>query len=182
MALARFAHANGAPAPMPRFDAQFSTLQRASGSVGLLTPQTYMNDSGRSVSLLRDAYPDLPLSGIVIVHDDLDLPLGRIRLRGRGGDGGQRGLGDILSVLGTREVARLRIGIGRPPQDVSVRDHVLSDFSAEERLTLGESLDRAAQALLVWMERGLDHAMDAFNAAALPTANAAAANGDAESS
>ena len=128
----------------------------------LAKPQTYMNLSGQSVQGLTRFYK-LPLSNVMILSDDLDLPFGTIRIRASGGPGGQRGLGNILEKLGTKDVPRLRLGIGRPPGRMDPAAYVLQDFSREELKSLSEILDRGADAALEFVVNGLTSAMNKFN-------------------
>lgn len=136
--------------------------QFAGKKVILAKPQTYMNLSGQSVgSLVR--YYKVPYDHLLVAHDDLDLPLGTIRLRPGGGSGGQKGVSSIIQQLGTQNFPRLRIGIGRPPGRMDAAAYVLQDFNQEERDLLPEVLDRAAKAVLVFIENGLEMAMNQFN-------------------
>jgi peptidyl-tRNA hydrolase, PTH1 family len=128
----------------------------------LAKPQTYMNLSGQSVQGLLRFYK-LPLEQLLVAHDDLDLPFGNLRLRPGGGPGGQNGVGSIIQHLGTQEFARLRIGIDRPPGRMDPVDYVLQDFSSKDLIAVSQTLDRAADAALTWVDDGLDKAMNRFN-------------------
>ncbi len=128
----------------------------------LAKPQTYMNLSGQSVQGLAHFYK-IPLTNLLVLSDDLDLPFGTIRIRARGGPGGQRGMSSIIERLGTQEFPRLRIGIGRPPGRMDPADYVLQDFSEEEMKSLSEILDHAADAALEFVIHGLNAAMNKFN-------------------
>jgi PTH1 family peptidyl-tRNA hydrolase len=128
----------------------------------LAKPQTYMNLSGQSVQGLAHFYK-IPLTSLLVLSDDLDLPFGTIRIRARGGPGGQRGMSSIIERLGTQEFPRLRIGIGRPPGRMDPADYVLQDFSKEEMKSLSEILDHAADAALEFVIHGLNAAMNRFN-------------------
>lgn len=132
----------------------------------LAKPQTYMNLSGQSVQGLAHFYK-VPLTNLMILSDDLDLPYGTIRIRARGGAGGQRGMSSIIERLGTKEFPRLRIGIGRPPGRMDPADYVLQDFSKEEMKALSAILDRAADAALSFVAEGLNAAMNQFNGSAV---------------
>jgi PTH1 family peptidyl-tRNA hydrolase len=140
----------------------------------LIKPQTFMNDSGLAVGALLRFYK-APLTDLLVVCDDLDLPTGRVRLRERGSSGGQRGVESIITHVGTMGFARLRVGIGRPPnQHFSVVDYVLGIPPADERTLLREGEERAAEAALVWALEGPQAVMNRFNtdpkkAASLPT-------------
>jgi PTH1 family peptidyl-tRNA hydrolase len=128
----------------------------------LAKPQTFMNLSGQSVQGLIHFYK-IPLTNVMILSDDLDLPFGTIRIRASGGPGGQRGLSSILERLGTKEVPRLRLGIGRPPGRMSPSDYVLQNFSRDDMQAISEILDRAADAVLAFVSHGLSKAMNEFN-------------------
>lgn len=128
----------------------------------LAKPQTYMNLSGQSVASLMRFYK-LPLSQLLVVHDDLDLPLGTLRLRPGGGSAGQRGLASTIQQLGTQDFPRLRLGIGRPPGQMDAADYVLQNFSSAERELLKQVLERAVQAVQAFVSQGLEKAMNEFN-------------------
>lgn len=147
---------------MVQSKAIIAKAQFAGKKIILAKPQTYMNLSGQSVSSLVRFYK-IPNDHLLVAHDDLDLPLGTIRLRPGGGSGGQKGVSSIIQQLGTRDFPRLRIGIGRPPGRMDAAAYVLQDFNQEEREILPEILDRAAKAALVFIENGLETAMNQFN-------------------
>jgi len=128
----------------------------------LAKPQTYMNLSGQSVQGLMNFYK-VPVENVLIAFDDLDLPFGTIRLRPAGGAGGQKGIASAIEQLGTKEVARLRLGIGRPPGRMDPAAYVLQNFSREEMKFLSEIVDRAADAALTFVVDGLNKAMNKFN-------------------
>ena len=128
----------------------------------LAKPQTFMNLSGQSVQGLVHFYK-IPLPNVMILSDDLDIPFGTIRIRASGGPGGQRGLSSILEKLGTKEVPRLRLGIGRPPGRMDPAAYVLQNFSRDEMQTLSEVLDHGTEAVLAFVTHGLNKAMNEFN-------------------
>lgn len=132
----------------------------------LIKPQTYMNESGRSIAPLIRFYK-IPLSQLIVIHDDLDLPFGTIRLRPGGGSGGQRGIESIGIKLGTREFNRLRVGIDRPPGRMDPKDYVLHDFDPPQAEILPEVLDRAAEAIRRFVHDGIEKAMNDFNGSVL---------------
>jgi len=131
----------------------------------LAKPQTFMNLSGQSVQGLAHFYK-IPFTNLMILSDDLDIPFGTIRIRASGGPGGQRGLGSILEKLGTKDVPRMRLGIGRPPGRMDPANYVLQNFSKDETQTLSEILDRAADATLEFVTNGLNASMNKFNGSA----------------
>ncbi|MCC7118794.1 MAG: aminoacyl-tRNA hydrolase [Anaerolineales bacterium] len=131
-------------------------------TVILAKPQTYMNLSGQSVQGLLHFYK-VPIENLLVAHDDLDLPFGTLRIRPGGGPGGQRGMASTIEKLGTQEFPRLRLGIGRPPGRMDPKDYVLQDFSKDETKALPEVLDRAADATIEFMLKGLNAAMNKFN-------------------
>jgi len=128
----------------------------------LVKPQTYMNNSGMSVSSLARFY-QVPLDNLLVAYDDVDLPLGILRLRPSGGSAGQKGMQSIIERLGTDQFPRLRIGTGRPPGRMDAADYVLQDFPAQETDLLNETLDRAVEAVLIFIQDGLDKAMNLYN-------------------
>ncbi|MBE3040664.1 MAG: aminoacyl-tRNA hydrolase [Chloroflexi bacterium] len=128
----------------------------------LAKPQTFMNLSGQSVQGLMHFYK-LPLENLLIAHDDLDLPVGTIRIRPDGGSAGQKGMTSILERFGTDEFPRLRLGIGRPPGQMQAPDYVLQDFSNADLTFISETLNRAVEAALTWVTEGLDAAMNKYN-------------------
>jgi PTH1 family peptidyl-tRNA hydrolase len=128
----------------------------------LLAPQTYMNASGRSVRQCVDFYRVDP-EDILVLLDDLNLDLGRLRLRGKGSAGGQKGLADIIRQLGTDEIPRLRFGIGRPPGRMDVSSFVLQKFTDDERREVDVSLQDALAGLDLWVSQGLEAAMNEVN-------------------
>lgn len=130
----------------------------------LAKPQTYMNLSGQSVQGLLHFYKILP-ENLIVAHDDLDLPLGTIRIRPGGGAGGQKGMASTIERLGTKDFPRLRLGIGRPPGRMDAAAYVLQDFSHADLLIVSETLDRAADAVLTFVTDGLNKAMNKFNGA-----------------
>jgi PTH1 family peptidyl-tRNA hydrolase len=143
-------------------DGNVSTA-RGSEKVLLLKPTTYMNLSGRAVQAAM-AFYQLKPAEVMIVLDDVALPCGKLRIRAGGSDGGHNGLKDIARALGTQQYPRLRVGVDAPPPRVPQRDYVLGRFSEEQRPKIDQALDRAADALAMWIEQGLNPAMNRFNA------------------
>jgi peptidyl-tRNA hydrolase, PTH1 family len=130
----------------------------------LAKPQTFMNLSGEAVGPLMRYYK-LELSQLIVIHDDLDLPLGTLRLRPGGGSGGQKGLNSIIQKLGTQDFPRMRIGIGRPPGRMDAADYVLQSFSSGDMETFQFVLNKAEEAVTAFIQHGLDTAMNQYNGA-----------------
>lgn len=130
--------------------------------VVLVKPRSYMNESGGPVSSVR-GYFSVPVEKIVVVHDELDLPFGHLRLKQGGGDNGHNGLRSISAALGSKEYHRLRFGIDRPTGRQDPAQYVLRDFAAPERAELGERCARAADAIEVLLADGLAAAQNQFN-------------------
>jgi peptidyl-tRNA hydrolase, PTH1 family len=128
----------------------------------LLTPSTFMNLSGASVLAARDFYK-ISHQDILVVCDDLNLPVAKLRLRSGGSAGGQKGLEDIIRRLGSAEFPRLRIGIGEPPENWNWVDHVLSKFSKDELPLIEAAVVRAVEAVVLWAHEGLEAAMNRYN-------------------
>lgn len=128
----------------------------------LARPQTFVNLSGVAVQDLRRRHR-VRSRDVFVIIDDLDLPLGRTRLRARGSAGGHNGLRSVIDALGTEEFPRLRVGIGRPPQGVDPAEFVLTRFAPDEAAALDAALDRAAEAIEVAVTQGLGTAMNRFN-------------------
>jgi PTH1 family peptidyl-tRNA hydrolase len=156
-----------------RFDHRQCQARIGIGEIGgsellLAKPRTFVNLSGKAVACLARRY-DIPLNDILVVYDDLDLPLGKIRLRGSGGSGGHKGMKSIISALGSEDFPRIRIGIGRPQiekqssgEDVIV-DYVLGDFSPQEEGVIKLAVARVAEAIDCLLSQGIELAMSKFN-------------------
>jgi PTH1 family peptidyl-tRNA hydrolase len=149
------------------FRARVAEGRIAGRRVILAKPQTFMNRSGRAVGRLVRAR-GIELGRLLVVYDDLDLPLGRLRLRPEGGAGGHRGMRSILDTLGSQAFPRLRVGIGRPPGQLDPADYVLRPFQEQERPVLSQVVARAVAAIECWLTDGLVTAMDEFNQPFLP--------------
>lgn len=128
----------------------------------ILLPQTFMNLSGASVGSACRSLGVAP-GDLIVVHDDIDLPFGGLRLRRGGGHGGHNGLRHIREVLGTGEFVRIKVGVGRPPEGGDVAGYVLSGFSAQERKGLDEVVANAAEAIEVLLTQGVQEAMNAYH-------------------
>jgi PTH1 family peptidyl-tRNA hydrolase len=147
-----------------RFDATLAEGNLAAEKILLAAPQTYMNESGRCVRQLVDFF-GLQLADLLIVCDDFNLELARLRMRAGGSAGGQKGLADIIRKLATEEFPRLRIGIGRPPEHMDSSDFVLSKFKRSEQATIDDAVTRAAEGVELWIRSGIGPAMNRVNAA-----------------
>src|SRR3954451_19830788 len=128
----------------------------------LLKPTTYMNLSGRAVQSAMAFYQLTP-QDIMVVLDDLALPCGKLRIRSGGSDGGHNGLKDIQRALGTNQYPRLRMGIDAPPPPIAGKDYVLGRFSPDQRKLIDPAIDRATGAIVTWVDKGLNVAMNQFN-------------------
>jgi len=128
----------------------------------LVKPQTFMNLSGEAVVPLARWYRITP-ADLIVVHDDIDLPLGRLRVRPGGGDGGQRGVRSITGLLGTRDFIRVRIGAGRPPEDMDAADHVLAPFTDKEWPLAEQAILRAAEAVRALFTLDVETVMNRYN-------------------
>ncbi|GAA0355626.1 aminoacyl-tRNA hydrolase [Actinoallomurus spadix] len=132
--------------------------------VVLAKPRSYMNESGGPVKALRDFYK-VPLDHVIVVHDELDIPYGTLRLKCGGGDNGHNGLRSITKALGGRDYLRVRFGIGRPPGRMDAAVFVLRDFAAAERKELDLNTERAADATEALFTDGLDRAQNVYHTA-----------------
>jgi PTH1 family peptidyl-tRNA hydrolase len=150
-----------------RFSAHRGRADVVTGAVDgvaavLMKPKTFMNLSGGPVASLRDFYK-VPLDRVVVVHDELDLPFGSLRLKRGGGDGGHNGLRSITTALGGPDYLRVRVGIGRPPGRTDPARYVLRPFGSTEHPDLDLMIDRAADAVAALLVVGLDRAQNIFN-------------------
>jgi peptidyl-tRNA hydrolase, PTH1 family len=152
----------GASGLRARFQGETAEVDLGGQKGLLLTPTTYMNLSGASVLAARDFYK-ISQEDIIVVCDDLNLPLAKLRVRAAGSSGGQKGLEDIIRRLGTDEFARLRIGIGSPPEGWSWPDFVLSKFTSEEIPAMEEAVARSIEAIEVWACEGVQTCMNRYN-------------------
>ncbi len=157
-----FADRHFFPPANSKFDGLLTDQIVSSEKVALLAPQTYMNASGRSVRQCVDFYRVEP-ENVLVLLDDMNLDLGRLRLRGKGSAGGQKGLADIIRHLGTDEIPRLRFGIGRPPGRMDASSFVLQKFTDDERQEVDVSLQDALAGLDLWVSQGLEAAMNEIN-------------------
>jgi PTH1 family peptidyl-tRNA hydrolase len=145
-----------------RAKARVARGQIRSRPVLLAKPRTFMNLSGKAVGRLSRAH-EIPPERILVVYDDLDLPLGRLRLRPEGGSGGHKGMRSIIQSLDSQAFPRLRVGIGRPAGGLDPSEYVLEPFTEEEAAQVAETVERAGAAIECWIAEGIAAAMDRFN-------------------
>jgi len=149
------------------YDARPVAADGRTARVVLLQPHTFMNDSGRAVREIASFYK-AQIANILIVLDDLDLPPGKLRIRAGGSAGGHRGLNDIIRLMGTDGIGRLRVGIGATPEFMNSSDYVLQRFDDDEVDTIRQAVERGARAVEDWVFNGPVHAMDIYNRNAGP--------------
>jgi len=162
MAVDALARTLGADIAQEKHSALIGRIRIGSEEAIIAKPQTYMNDSGRAVSaILRNTVAQV--SDLVVIHDELDLPLGTVRVKISGGHGGHNGLRSIVEYIGSAEFIRVRIGIGRPAPETDPADYVLSPFLREEQQTAAESIARASDAVSMIVSEGPHGAMNIIN-------------------
>jgi PTH1 family peptidyl-tRNA hydrolase len=157
----RLAKVNRTPIRTKRFKSLFVTGWIDSQQVVFVKPMTFMNRSGEAVKRVADFF-GLRIDDLVVLHDDLDLPFGRLRFKQRGGDGGHQGVRSIIDRMGGNNFLRLKIGIGRPPPGMDPVDYVLGVFDKNEQSELDQILSQAAEAVRVMLLEGLEKAMNRF--------------------
>jgi len=166
MCLNRFARTHGIKFNKKQSKARLGTGNIAGKEVVLAKPQTFMNSSGESVSLLVQRF-NVGLDSLLIIHDDLDLSLGKIRIRQGSSAGGHKGAQSIITSLGSQDFVRLRIGIGRPAKipltEQDIVDYVLSNFTPEEKQDVSQTIPKVSEAILCFLTDGLKVAMNKFN-------------------
>ncbi len=146
-----------------KFDALVAETFFEGEKILIVKPQTFMNLSGESVAPLADFYKVAPES-LTVAHDDMDLPVGMIRLRPKGSGGGHHGIESIIQFLGgEKNFSRVRIGIGRPPENRSVNSHVLSPFNEEDAKKISDAIENLVPAVICIFREGIDAAMNKFN-------------------
>ena len=161
--LNHFARTEGIRFDKKRGKARIGMGEVAGSDVVLAKPQTYMNLSGQSVSLLINKF-DIALDNLLIIHDDLDLPLGKIRFHRGGGWTTHKGVGSIIAELGRGDYSLLRVGIGRPPLvEADIIAYVLSDFTPEEKKVITQVIPRVSEAVHCLISEGLTAAMNKYN-------------------
>ena len=160
--LAELAREFGSGAAKSKFHGEIVEVSLDGQRALLLSPLTYMNRSGLSVQEAKGFYK-IPDDHLLVLCDDLNLPVAKLRFRARGSSGGQKGLEDIVRRLGTEDFARLRIGIGSPPEGWDWADYVLSKFSKQEIPEVEEAVRKAARAVVVWAREGTEFCMNQYN-------------------
>ena len=160
--LERLAQAEGLQFDESRHNALLARGRIADVPVALVKPQTYMNLSGEAIGPIARFYK-LPAEHILVIYDDLDLPMARLRLRPQGGSGGHKGINSIIQHLGAQTFPRLRIGIGRPSGQMSAEAYVLQKFSADEWAAMAQTYQKALEAIRTLLTHGFEYAMNHFN-------------------
>lgn len=157
------ADANGISVDTKKHKALIGKGILAGQKVLLAKPLTYMNLSGESIKELVDYYKIDPAEELIVLYDDINLPVGKIRIRPKGSAGGHNGIKNIIAHLGGQEFPRVRIGVGEKPKGWDLVDYVLGRFPAEEEPVIRKALEQAAEACEVIMQEGVDAAMNRFN-------------------
>ena len=170
MCVSHFARTQGIRFDKKQGQARIGTGEVAGNKLIVARPQTHMNLSGESVIRLVNKF-NISLNDLLVIHDDLDLPLGKIRLSQGSGSGGHKGVDSIITHLGSLDFPRLRVGIGRPPiiegsaedREAEVVAYVLNDFTPEERKTITQVIPKVSEAILNLLNEGLTAAMNKYN-------------------
>lgn len=149
--------------PQERFDADIAEWREDTEKILLMKPLTFMNLSGRAVRQAIDFY-QIEHRDVLVICDDMALPLGKLRFRARGTHGGHNGLRDIQQHLGTTEYSRLRIGVDVPEEERGAVDHVLGKFKPSEKAVIKDALDLAVQSVAMWVKDGIEKCMNQYNA------------------
>jgi peptidyl-tRNA hydrolase, PTH1 family len=160
--LAELARRHALTAPKSRFHGEVVEAEFGGQKALLLSPTTFMNLSGTSVQEAVGFYK-LANEDLLVLCDDLNLPVGKLRFRSRGSSGGQKGLDDIIGRLGTEEFSRLRLGIGAAPDGREWADYVLSRFTEDELAVIRQAVELAADAVAVWAREGIEFCMNQYN-------------------
>ena len=161
MVLDRLAEKCGAGIPSVKWNAEIRKVRIGSENVLLMKPLTYMNESGKAVVQAVNYYHIEP-EDILVIHDDMDLPTGNVRIRKNGSSGGQKGMGSIISQLGSQDINRIRVGISND-RSRDTKDYVLSAFSKDELPLLRQALDKGSDALIYALDHDFDEVMSKFN-------------------
>lgn len=145
-----------------KFDGLYGDFFFGGEKIIIFQPMKYMNRSGQPIRNLINYY-EIPSENILVIHDDLDLDLGTIRFKKNGGSGGHNGIKSIIERIGTNEFKRLKVGIGRPPENIIVSDYVLSKFHGEEKETAEEVIEKAVSAVELMLKDDINKAMNKYN-------------------
>lgn len=145
-----------------KFDGLVGDFFLTGNKVLLFEPMKYMNKSGEPIYKIMDYY-DIEADELLVVHDDLDLDFGQLRFKRNGSSGGHNGIKSIINSLGTKDFKRLKVGIGRPPEYLSVPDYVLTKFTAEEKELLEKILTDGVSAIEIMLKEGMQKAMNKYN-------------------
>ena len=170
MCVSHFARTHGIRFDKKQGQARTGTGKVAGNKLIVARPQTHMNLSGESVIRLVNKF-NISLKDLIVIHDDLDLPLGKIRLSRGSGSGGHKGIDSIITHLGSQDFTRIKVGIGRPPmiegsaedREADIVAYVLSDFTPEERKTITQVIPKVSEAILYLLSEGLTAAMNQYN-------------------
>ncbi|MFC2014864.1 aminoacyl-tRNA hydrolase [Chloroflexota bacterium] len=167
MCLSHFARTHAIKFDKRQAGARIGSGEANGSQVTLARPQTYMNQSGLAVSRLVNKF-NVNLDDLLVIHDDLDLPTGKIRLRRGGGSGGHKGIDSMATELGSQDFTRLRVGIGRPDNlteidEADIIDYVLGDFTIDEKQVISQILPGVSEAILCLLDEGLTIAMNKYN-------------------
>ncbi|GIN58041.1 aminoacyl-tRNA hydrolase [Lederbergia ruris] len=153
----------GVPLTKTKFNGLYSLLHHNGEKILLVKPLTFMNLSGDCIRPMMD-YFEIKQEDLLVIYDDLDLPVGKIRLRQKGSAGGHNGIKSLIAHLGTQEFNRIRVGINRPPTGMTVPDYVLGKFHKEEWQHMQSVIDKCGDACEAWFEKPFPEVMNQFNA------------------
>ncbi len=162
MAVERLAEIHGAEIKQSKFDSLFGRAIICGADAFLLKPMAFMNRSGRPVSRAAGFFR-IPLDHLLVIHDDIDIGYGKIKIKAKGGHGGHNGLRSVIDALGSGDFPRVRIGIGRPGEAAGVTEFVLGNFTSAELREFDPVLEKAAEAVCTILMHGIDQGMNHFN-------------------
>ena len=158
----KLANKNGISLNRTKYNAIYGTGLIENEKVILIKPQTFMNKSGESVSEFVRFYKET-LDKVIVIYDDMDTDVGKIRVRAKGGPGSHNGMKSMVNMLGTEDFPRIRVGIGKPQNEFDRIDYVIGRIPTEEFIILQEGIDMAAEAVEYWTKNGIDNTMNKFN-------------------
>lgn len=165
--IAELAKRHSTDRPKSQFHSEVAEIRLGTEKCLLVSPLTYMNLSGKAIQAAIQFYKASPSDELMVICDDLNLDVGRIRIRSKGSAGGQNGIKDIIAKLGSPDFPRLRIGIGKPPPQWDTANYVLGKFDSSDRDLINSAVVKSADAIEDWVRHGITKAMNRFNA---PTA------------